>query len=344
MLILCNRRPPALNFIFMPLSSILVTGAAGFIGSHVVEALLESGQHDVYCIDNFDSFYSPAIKLQNLHKASEHPNYHFIELDLVLTSPSALMNLFQNVRFEAIIHLAARAGVRPSIDNPLSYYDVNVKGTIHLLEFARLAGIRQFLFASSSSVYGTNPHVPWKESDLLYQPISPYAASKLSAEEMGKVYSHLYGTNFVCLRLFTVYGPRQRPDLAIHQFYNQIEARLPITLFGDGTTKRDYTYVSDILSGIVAALHYQSGGFCIVNLGNHQQVQLLEMIEILEKAMHTRARIRWQVEQPGDVTQTFADISKAASVLDYHPMVRFADGIEQFVKWKIQSQASIAIT
>jgi UDP-glucuronate 4-epimerase len=328
----------------MSRSSVLVTGAAGFIGSHVVETLLETGQHEVYCVDNFDAFYNPAIKLQNLQKASEHPNYHFIELDIATTPPGSLLKFFQKTSFDAIIHLAARAGVRPSIDNPVLYYDVNVKGTIHLLEFARLAGIRQFVFASSSSVYGTNPHVPWNETDLLYQPISPYAASKISAEEMGKVYSHLYGINFLALRLFTVYGPRQRPDLAIHQFYNQIEARLPVTLFGDGTTRRDYTYVSDITAGIIAALHYESNGFCIFNLGNNQQVQLLEMIETLEKAMRVRARVRWQVEQPGDVTQTFANISKAGALLNYHPKVGFKEGIEQFVKWKAQSQRHMVTT
>jgi UDP-glucuronate 4-epimerase len=318
----------------MSRSFVLVTGGAGFIGSHVVDALLESGQYEVYCVDNFDPFYDPAIKLNNLQKASRDPHYHFIELDLRITAPAILLNLFKTVSFDAIIHLAARAGVRPSIVNPAMYYDVNVKGTLHLLEFAKLAGIHQFLFASSSSVYGNNPNVPWKESDLLYQPISPYAATKLAAEEMGKVYAQLYDIHFIALRLFTVYGPRQRPDLAIHQFYNLIKAQQPINLYGDGSTKRDYTYISDIVSGIRAALHYQGKGDTVFNLGNSQQVQLTRMINSLEDCMQTKAIINWQPEQPGDVNQTYADISKAEELLNYHPLTDFENGIRQFVEWK----------
>jgi UDP-glucuronate 4-epimerase len=318
----------------MSRSFVLVTGGAGFIGSHVVDALLESGQYEVYCVDNFDPFYDPAIKLNNLQKASRDPHYHFIELDLRITAPAILLNLFKTVSFDAIIHLAARAGVRPSIDNPAMYYDVNVKGTLHLLEYAKQAGIRQFLFASSSSVYGNNPNVPWKESDLLYQPISPYAATKLAAEEMGKVYSQLYDIHFIALRLFTVYGPRQRPDLAIHQFYNLIKAEQPINLYGDGTTKRDYTYISDIVSGITAAIHYQGKGETIFNLGNSKQVQLIRMINIIEDCMQMKAIINWQEEQPGDVSQTYADVSKAEDLLNYRPMTNFENGIRQFVEWK----------
>ncbi|HKO82020.1 MAG TPA: GDP-mannose 4,6-dehydratase, partial [Chitinophagaceae bacterium] len=308
---------------------VLVTGGAGFIGSHVVDALLESGQYEVYCVDNFDPFYDPAIKLNNLQKASRDPYYHFIELDLRITAPAILINLFRAVSFDAIIHLAARAGVRPSIANPAMYYDVNVKGTLHLLEFAKLAGIRQFLFASSSSVYGNNPNVPWKESDLLYRPISPYAGTKLAAEEMGKVYAQLYDIHFVALRLFTVYGPRQRPDLAIHQFYNLIKAQQPINLFGDGNTKRDYTYISDIVSGIIAALSYQGKGDTVFNLGNNKQIELTRMIHSIEECMQTKAIINWQSEQPGDVNQTYADISKAGELLNYHPVTNFEDGIRQ---------------
>ncbi len=313
---------------------VLVTGGAGFIGSHVVDALLESGQYEVYCVDNFDPFYDPAIKLNNLQKASRDPHYHFIELDLRITAPAILLNLFKTVSFDAIIHLGARAGVRPSIANPAMYYDVNVKGTLHLLEFAKLAGIRQFLFASSSSVYGNNPNVPWKESDLLYQPISPYAATKLAAEEMGKVYAQLYDIHFIALRLFTVYGPRQRPDLAIHQFYNLIKAEQPINLYGDGSTKRDYTYISDIVSGIIGALHYQGKGDTVFNLGNSQQVKLIRMINSLEDCIQTKAIINWQAEQPGDVSQTYADISKAEELLNYRPLTDFENGIRQFVEWK----------
>jgi UDP-glucuronate 4-epimerase len=322
----------------MSRSTILVTGGTGFIGSHVVDVLLASGQYEVYCVDNFDPFYDPAIKINNQQHAIKDPHYHFIELDLVITTPSILLNVFKSVSFDAIIHLAAKAGVRPSIANAALYYDVNVKGTLHLLEFARLAGIQQFLFASSSSIYGTNPNTPWKETDLLYKPISPYAATKLAAEEMGKVYANLYGLNFIILRLFTVYGPRQRPDLAIHQFYNLIKAKKPVTLFGDGSTKRDYTFISDLVSGIIGALQYNSKGDTIFNLGNGKQITLLRMIRLLEESMQTKATINWQDEQPGDVSQTYADISKATEFLHYSPKVGFEEGIQQFVDWKEKIQ------
>jgi UDP-glucuronate 4-epimerase len=327
----------------MSRSFVLVTGGAGFIGSHLVDTLLASGKYEVYCVDNFDPFYDPGIKLNNLQKASKDPHYHFMELDLRITAPGILLNLFQSVSFDAIIHLAARAGVRPSIANPALYYDVNVKGTLHLLEFARMAGIRQFLFASSSSVYGNNPNVPWKETDFLYQPVSPYAATKLAAEELGKVYSQLYNINFVALRLFTVYGPRQRPDLAIHQFYNLIKAQQPVNLFGDGSTKRDYTFVDDIVSGIVRALKYKGEGYTIFNLGNSKQIPLISMINILEDCLETKAIINWQNEQPGDVSQTYADISKSAELLGYHPKVNFEEGIRQFAEWKKSLETPVAI-
>jgi UDP-glucuronate 4-epimerase len=318
--------------------TILVTGGAGFIGSHVVDVLLASGQFEVYCVDNFDPFYDPSIKINNQQQAIKNPYYHFIELDLLVTTPSILVNVFKSVSFDAIIHLAAKAGVRPSIANAGLYYDVNVKGTLHLLEFARLAGIQQFLFASSSSIYGTNPNTPWKESDLLYQPISPYAATKLAAEEMGKVYAKLYNINFIILRLFTVYGPRQRPDLAIHQFYNLIKVKKPITLFGDGSTKRDYTFISDLVSGIIGALRYKGKGDSIFNLGNSKQITLRDMIQLLENSMGMKAIINWQGEQPGDVSQTYADISKASEFLHYSPKVGFEEGIQQFVDWKEKVQ------
>lgn len=327
----------------MSLSNVLVTGAAGFIGSNVVDALLATGQYEVYCVDNFDPYYDPRIKLDNLRKASADSHYHFIELDLRVTSPAILVNLFKQTRFDAIIHLAARAGVRPSIDNPVLYYDVNVKGTIHLLDYARQAGINRFLFASSSSVYGTNPNLPWKESDPLLEPISPYAATKIAAEEIGRTYAHLYQINFIALRLFTVYGPRQRPDLAIHRFYNQIHDGEPINIFGNGTSRRDYTFVGDITDGIVAALQCDSKGFDIFNLGNHQQVTLGAMIESLERCMQKHAQVAWKEEQPGDVSETYADISKAETLLGYHPRVNFIDGIRQFVEWKEHSGVAVTV-
>jgi UDP-glucuronate 4-epimerase len=327
----------------MPRFSVLVTGGAGFIGSHVIDSLLASGKYEVYCIDNFDPFYDPAIKLNNLQKAGRNPHYHFFELDLRVSGPDILIELFRGISFYAIIHLAARAGVRPSLESPILYYDVNVKGTLHLLEFARLAGIHRFIFASSSSVYGNNPNVPWNENDLLHEPVSPYAATKLAAEELGHVYAGLYGIQFIALRLFTVYGPRQRPDLAIHQFYNLIRAQHPINIFGDGSTKRDYTYVGDITSGIIASLGYEGKGDTIFNLGNSKQVALLTMIHILEDCMHTKAIINWQDKQPGDVDQTSADISKAARQLGYHPRVNIEEGIYQFVKWKESLEMPVVV-
>jgi UDP-glucuronate 4-epimerase len=327
----------------MPRLPILVTGGAGFIGSHVVDGLLASGEYEVYCLDNFDPFYDPAIKRENLQKASVDPHYHFTELDLRVGSPLILSEQFDGISFYAIIHLAARAGVRPSLETPVLYYDVNVKGTLHLLEFARLAGIRRFIFASSSSVYGNNPHVPWKEDDLLHEPVSPYAATKLAAEELGLVYTGLYGIQFIALRLFTVYGPRQRPDLALQQFYNRIKTGQPITVFGDGNTTRDYTYVSDITAGILAALHYDGKEETIFNLGNSKQVALRRMIQVLEDCMHMKAVINWQDKQPGDVDQTSADISKAARLLGYQPKVNIEEGIRRFVQWKEQPEMPVAI-
>lgn len=316
--------------------NILVTGGAGFIGSHLVEALLEKGDHEIYCIDNFDPFYAYAIKEQNLRKANAHPSFHFYQFDLALTTAQELINVFEQVSFDAIIHLAAKAGVRPSIAQAAGYYHTNVIGTLHLLEFARLANIPRFVFASSSSIYGRNPHVPWKETDLLHQPISPYGATKLAAEEMGMVYAQLYPLQFIGLRLFTVYGPRQRPDLAIHQFYNLIKEGRPLTLFGDGSTLRDYTFVTDIVAGIIGALNYSGKDSLIFNLGDSRQISLLRLVQTLETSMGMKANINRVPEQPGDVPQTFADISKAATLLDYHPEVMFEEGIQRFVEWKLQ--------
>lgn len=318
----------------MSKKNILVTGGAGFIGSHLVDALLSEDNYELYCIDNFDPFYASSIKKQNLENASENPRFHLFQLNLAITSSEELLKIFSSVSFDAIIHLAARAGVRPSIEQAKTYYDINVMGTLCLLEFARQAGISRFIFASSSSVYGNNPNTPWKETDLLHQPISPYGATKLAAEELGMVYAQLYGLQFITLRLFTVYGPRQRPDLAIHKFYNLINEQRPITLFGDGHTLRDYTYVSDIVSGILAALHYQSGESAIFNLGDNRQVSLLQLVQTLESCMQKKAIINWEEEQPGDVPQTFADISKAGNLLNYHPGIMLEEGLQQFVDWK----------
>ena len=318
----------------MSKKNILVTGGAGFIGSHLVDALLNAGNYELYCIDNFDPFYAPSIKKQNLENASGNPRFHLFQLDLATVSPEELLKIFSSISFDSIIHLAARAGVRPSIEQAKTYYDINVMGTLSLLEFARHAHIPRFIFASSSSVYGNNPNVPWKETDLLHQPVSPYGATKLAAEELGIVYSRLYNLQFITLRLFTVYGPRQRPDLAIHQFYNLINEQRPLTLFGDGHTLRDYTYVTDIVSGIMAALEYKGTDSIIFNLGDSRQISLLQLVQTLEQYMHRKAIINWQDEQPGDVPQTFADISKAAALLNYNPRIMLEEGIQRFVDWK----------
>ena len=253
-------------------------------------------------------------------------------------TPGQLCARFEHLKFDAIIHLAARAGVRPSIEKAELYYEVNLKGTLHLLEYARMARVPRFLFASSSSVYGNNPNVPWMESDLLHRPVSPYAATKLAAEEMVQVYSDLYHFQYAMLRLFTVYGPRQRPDLAIHRFYEQIKNNQPITLFGDGNTRRDYTYVDDIVAGILATLQYQGDDNLLLNLGNHQQVTLMEMVHTLEESMGTNALINWKPEQPGDVEQTYADIPRATAIIGYHPTTTFKEGIRRFVEWKREGE------
>jgi|RhiMetdeSRZDD1v2_1073273.scaffolds.fasta_scaffold09664_7 UDP-glucuronate 4-epimerase len=314
--------------------NMLITGGAGFIGSHLIDALLKEEKFEIYCIDNFDPFYAESVKRQNLAYALTHPAFHLYETDLSTTSHNELLKIFKGVSFQSIVHLAARAGVRPSIEHAKSYYDSNVLSTLNLLEFARHAKIQRFIFASSSSVYGNNPNVPWKETDLLHQPISPYGATKLAAEELGLVYARLYEMQLITLRLFTVYGPRQRPDLAIHRFYNLISKQRPITMYGDGQTMRDYTYVSDIVSGIQGAMNYKGTDNTIFNLGDSRQVSLIQLVQTLETAMQKKAIINRQPEQPGDVPQTYADISKAGSLLGYHPKVMLEEGIQRFVEWK----------
>jgi UDP-glucuronate 4-epimerase len=309
---------------------LLVTGGAGFIGSHLVDALLQGG-HAIAVLDNFDPFYPRAIKEQNVAAHRQNPHWRLIETDL--RDDAALNHALEGQSFDAIVHMAAKAGVRPSIDDPVAYQDVNVRGTQNLLEFARRSGIRQFVFASSSSVYGVNPRVPWSETDAVLQPISPYASTKVSGELLGHVYSHLYGIRFIALRFFTVYGPRQRPDLAIHKFARLITAGKSIPVFGTGDTRRDYTYVDDVIKGVLAAIEYSQTPYEVINLGNNQTVTLREMIAGLERALGKEARIEWLPEQPGDVPQTWADISYAQSLLGYSPSTTYADGVRKFVEW-----------
>ncbi len=308
----------------------LVTGGAGFIGSHVCERLLLSG-HAVWALDDLNSFYDPQLKRRNVSTLQSLARpFEFVHGDL--TDRGTVDELLSSVRFDQIIHLAARAGVRPSLEEPALYQRVNVEGTVNILEAARLRKVRKIVLASSSSVYGVNSKVPFAESDPIFSAISPYAASKLACEALGHVYHHVYGLDVAALRFFTVYGPRQRPDLAIHKFARLIHAGKPIPVFGDGSTARDYTFISDILEGIMACTQREFG-FEIFNLGESQTVTLNRLIELIEKAMGQKAIIDRRPLQPGDVPLTYADISKARQKLSYQPRVKIEEGIPLFVQW-----------
>jgi UDP-glucuronate 4-epimerase len=310
---------------------ILITGVAGFIGSHLADRLLAEG-HAVVGIDNFDPFYPRSVKEENLHSARQYERFNFIEADI--RSKDNLKSLAVDLSgCDAIAHLAAKAGVRPSMEDPAGYHETNVVGTANLLELARELRVKQFVFASSSSVYGVNPNVPWSEADKVLLPISPYASTKLSSELMGHVYAHLYGMRFIALRFFTVYGPRQRPDLAIRKFCHRIMKGEPIDVFGDGSTRRDYTYVDDIVSGVVSALSYDRSPYEIINLGNDRTVPLRELLDLLERVLGRPAVRSVQPEQPGDVPQTWADISKARELLGYDPSVTIEEGVARFADW-----------
>lgn len=309
--------------------NILVTGGAGFIGSHLSERLLRDG-HSLTIVDDLNDFYSPDTKRANLAAVRRAGPVTFHEADIC---DEERMSAIGNERkLDAIIHLAARAGVRPSLEQPLLYEHVNVRGTMVLLEMARRCGIGKFAFASSSSIYGIANRVPFSEADSGNQPISPYAATKIAGEKICFTYSHLYGIRTICLRFFTVYGPRQRPDLAIHKFADLIERGKPIPKFGDGTRGRDYTFCRDIVNGIVAALHYDCG-FEVFNLGNSHPVDLNTLILALERSLGKKAVIERLPDQPGDVPITYADISKAQRLLGYAPQMSFQQGIDEFVSW-----------
>ncbi len=308
----------------------LVTGGAGFIGSHVCERLLQMG-HAVWAFDDLNDFYDSKIKQGNIRDIQSLAKpFSFVFGDL--TDRAALDELLNSVRFDQIIHLAARAGVRPSLAEPALYQRVNVEGTVNLLEAARQNRVKKVAIASSSSVYGVNAKVPFSESDPIFSAISPYAASKLACEALGHVYHHVYGMDIVMLRFFTVYGPRQRPDLAIHKFAQLIHAGKPIPMYGDGTTARDYTYVTDTVDGLIAATE-KTFGYEIFNLGESQTVSLSYLIELLEKALGRKAVLDRQPQQPGDVPITYANIDKAGSHLGYAPRVKIEQGIPLFVEW-----------
>jgi UDP-glucuronate 4-epimerase len=305
---------------------ILVTGGAGFIGSHVVDALVARGE-TVSVIDDFNDFYDPEIKRANLGNAP----VQVYPVDIC--NPELVNQIIQTERPEVIVHLAARAGVRPSLKCPELYLKTNIFGTFNVLEAAKNSGVRKIVFASSSSVYGASRQIPFREDQVLVQTLSPYASSKLSGEHLCSNYSHLYGIQVVCLRFFTVYGPRQRPDLSIHKFTRLIAAGKPIEVYGDGTARRDFTFIDDTVQGVLSAVHFEASAFEIFNLGESQTVELREMIRLIEKTLGKSAVIEYRPAIPGDMPQTYADISKAAKLLDYRPGTLIENGIPLFVEW-----------
>lgn len=318
------------------MKNILVTGGAGFIGSHLVDRLLVENNWKVTVVDDFNDFYDPNIKRQNIAHHQDNENFRLVETDI--RNAESLEKLFDETKFDVIVHLAARAGVRPSLSEPKLYTETNINGTVNLLELARQHNIKQFVFASSSSVYGINSKIPFSEDDRIYQTISPYAATKAAGEFLCHTFSHLYDIRTICLRFFTVYGARQRPDLAIHKFSKLISEEKPIPVFGDGTTRRDYTYVDDIIQGVRAAIDYEQSNYEVFNLGESQTIELRELIEILEENLGKKAIIERKPMQPGDVPITFADISKARKLLDYNPTTKIKDGIPKFVEWFLGNQ------
>ncbi len=316
------------------MTNVLITGGAGFIGSHLSDRLLKEGSR-VICLDNFDTFYDPQIKRENINPFLSNKNYTLIEGDI--RDLKLLADIFSGKKPDVIVHIAARAGVRPSIKEPLLYLDVNMRGTANLLEMARDYKVKKFIFASSSSVYGENKKVPFSEDDNVDCPISPYAATKKGGELICFTYHHLYNIPVVCLRFFTVYGPGQRPEMAIHKFTRMIYEGRSIPVYGDGTSKRDYTYINDIIDGIAASIHKEYA-YEIINLGESQTVGLMELISLIEENLQKKAVIEWLPVQPGDVPITYADIDKARRLLAYAPCVNIKEGINRFVTWFMERE------
>ena len=312
-------------------SCILVTGGAGFIGSHLCDYLLRSG-HKVVCVDNFNSFYDPGIKAQNISALMSSEDFNLVRADI--RDKAGMAEIFKENKPDLVIHLAAMPGVRPSIKDPFLYYDVNVNGTLTVLETMRHSGVSRMIFASSSSVYGNNSKIPFSESDPVDNPISPYASSKRACELLCSTWHSLYQFEIFCLRFFTVYGPRQRPDLAIHSFTNKILENSPLQIYGDGSSFRDYTYIDDVLQGINNAIN-RLKGFNIYNIGESRKVLLSEVIETIENVLGKKAVKEYLPFQTGDVNATFADISKARQELDYNPSFDFREGIAEFIRWKL---------
>jgi UDP-glucuronate 4-epimerase len=312
----------------------LITGGAGFIGSNLLQHLFTKKEAFITCLDDFDPFYSEEIKQLNISGFRNNPDFCLLNEDISKISAKKLAEKISSP-VDVIVHLAAKAGVRPSILDPVSYQQANVIGLQNLLDFAKETNCKQFVFASSSSVYGVNDHFPWKEDEQL-MPISPYAMTKLAGEMLGHVYSKLFDIRFIALRFFTVYGPGQRPDLAIHKFTKAILKNQPIGMYGDGTSSRDYTYIDDTIQGIIGAMKYDTTNFEIINLGNNYSVSLRELINSIEKVTGKKAIIDRLPEQPGDVPKTFADISKAKRLLGYEPATKLNEGLEKFYQWFCQ--------
>ena len=317
------------------MKNILITGGAGFIGSHLTERLLKDG-HRIIALDNFNDYYDPAIKRENITGPLIHPKYTLIEGDIL--DEAVLEALFAEHKLDVIVHLAARAGVRPSLVDPLLYSKVNIEGTMRLLEHAREADLKHFVFGSSSSVYGANSKVPFSELDPVEEPISPYAATKRAGELICYTYHHLHKIPISCLRFFTVYGPRQRPDMAIHKFTKLIDNGDKISLFGDGKSERDYTYIDDIIDGLTKCIN-KPQGYKIYNLGESHTIELLELLRLIETALGKKADIEWQPNQPGDVPITYADITLAKDELGYKPVTLIEQGIPKFVEWYLRSKS-----
>jgi len=309
--------------------NILVTGGAGFIGSHLVERLLDMG-HEVAVIDNFDPLYDPGIKERNLSRASDYENFKLFRPDII--DAEEINKIFTQKNFELIIHLAAKAGVRPSIEDPVGYYKSNVQGTLNLLEQCKKHHIKKYIFASSSSVYGNNEKVPFSETDVVDYPISPYAATKKAGELLCHNYHHLYDIDVFCLRFFTVYGPRQRPDLAIHKFFKLIAQNKSIPVFGDGSTSRDYTYIDDILDGILKSIE-RVKGYEIINLGESKTIPLKDLVGSIEKIVGKEIKKEHLPMQPGDVTKTWANVDDLIRDYDYQPNTSIEKGVREFVAW-----------
>ncbi len=315
----------------------VITGGAGFIGSNLIRALLKQQPScTITCIDNLDSFYAIEIKKNNLAEFANETRFRFLQFDIANNAAENLLELIPE-KVDVIIHLAAKAGVRPSIANPLIYQKNNIIGTQNLLDFAKLKNCTQFIFASSSSVYGNNTNFPWNENEKLL-PISPYAMTKLSGEMLGHIFHKLYGIRFIALRFFTAYGPGQRPDLAIHKFLKNILNNEPIPIFGNGTTSRDYTYIDDIISALLAAIVYTKTNFEIINIGNNYSIALKDLVAEIEKTIGKKAVLHYMPEQPGEVFKTMADITKAMQLLNYQPQMQLHDGLNLFYEWLLKNK------